>query len=116
MQNNQTDQMANPIDFDQVIKDLDQNLLELREGIRPEKLTDEDKVEVLSAFDKLEVQAYKTKISPSVKSMIKGKPNIPFMEVLMNVLPLLPTTLSVSKLKELIDFVGDLWGKGLLWF
>ena len=98
-----------PAEMEAVIEQGKKTWAELREGFKPEKLTADERANILAQFDKLEVMAYKCKIGVWAKEIQSAKPSISFKETLVETLKKLPDTLSVAALKELIDYTEEAW-------
>lgn len=97
------------IDTDQVLATIDQNLREIREGFQPEKLSKEDRAEVLEGFIQLEIAAYKCKLGLRFRELAEVNPDATTREAMLQVLSTLPDDLTANMLAELATYAAKEW-------
>ncbi len=97
------------VDVDQVLAIIDQTLKEIREGLKPEELTAEERAEVSEGFMKVIVKAHQIKLKIKIDLLAAKHPDLSPRKAVVKLLSTLPEDLPASAISELVVFVAKEW-------
>lgn len=84
-------------------------LKELREGGGADKLSSEDKAEILIELDKATLLAYQIKLKPYLEDLYAISPDLPFHKVVINLLAHIRPDTSTSIIVKVVQYIATNW-------